>query len=172
MLVRVTGWAGVLLATAVAAYAGERAPAHGRSGRAIRRPPGATRDDQFCEGLRPMTLKKKHRRLFGLFSKDEHDKGRWSEFAREHDLNVAVKEEHVFDVAQVAARPAVAVGRARRRCAPARARSLTADRCRTFFSDARRSRGRPFRSRAITRNSVGEMSLPGWNGTVVARPSA
>ena len=56
MLVRVTGWAGVLLATAVAAYAGERAPAHGRSGRAIRRPPGATRDDQFCEGLRPMTL--------------------------------------------------------------------------------------------------------------------
>jgi hypothetical protein len=23
-------------------------------------------------------------------------------------------------------------------------------------------------SRAITRNSVGEMSLPGWNGTVVA----
>ncbi|MEP6652089.1 MAG: hypothetical protein ABJA82_01955 [Myxococcales bacterium] len=48
-----------------------------------------------------MTLEKKHRRLFGLFSKDEHDKGRWIEFARQHDLDAAVKEEHVFEVAQV-----------------------------------------------------------------------
>ena len=48
-----------------------------------------------------MTKGKKRRRLFGLFSETPHRKGEWIEFAREADLNAAVKEEHVFDVAQV-----------------------------------------------------------------------
>ena len=120
-----------------------------------------------------MTLKKKHRRLFGLFSKDEHDKGRWIEFAREHDLNVAVKEEHVFYVAQVAAQPAVAVGRARRSLR-SRSRPQPNGRSLPYVLQRRATKSRTSipMSRAITRNSVGEMSLPGWNGTVVARPSA
>jgi hypothetical protein len=103
MLERVIGWTVLLSTTVSVAQAGDRTSAD------MARPvaPSAAYSgavetiDQFCGGLRPMTLEKKRRRLFGLFSKDDHDKGSWIEFARESDLNAAVKEEHVFDLAQV-----------------------------------------------------------------------
>jgi hypothetical protein len=57
--------------------------------------------DQFCDGLVPMTKEKKSRRLFGLLQKDERDKGAWTEFKREQDLNAAIEKEWVLDMAQV-----------------------------------------------------------------------
>lgn len=57
--------------------------------------------DQFCDGLTPMTKERRHRRLFGLFQKDDRDRGGWIEFKREQDLNAAVKTDHVFEMAQV-----------------------------------------------------------------------
>ena len=57
--------------------------------------------NQFCDGLIPMTKAKKRRRLFGLLQKDDRDKGAWIEFRREQDLNAAVEEERVLDMAQV-----------------------------------------------------------------------
>lgn len=57
--------------------------------------------DRFCDDLAVVTQDDRHRKLLGLFSTDEHDRGRWTEFAREHDLNAAIKKDHVFDFAQV-----------------------------------------------------------------------
>jgi hypothetical protein len=100
---RVIGWTVLLFATVSVAKGGDRTLAD------VARPVGPSAAhsdaietiDHFCGGLRPMTLEKKRRRLFGLFSKDDHDRGSWTEFARDADLNAAVKEELVFDVAQV-----------------------------------------------------------------------
>jgi hypothetical protein len=99
----VAGWIMLLCTTlteaktAGGASAGDRRPVQPSSGLS----PSIEAIDAACDGLRPMTMSKKRRRLFALFSKDEHDKGHWIEFKRESDLNAAVKEEHVFDLAQV-----------------------------------------------------------------------
>lgn len=98
----VSGWlAGVVATAAVGMAAGEWV-SENRAGTPSTEASEATRTiDKFCDGLAPMTKVKERRRLFGLFEKDQHDSGRWIEYKRQAELDVAVKAGHVYDVAQV-----------------------------------------------------------------------
>jgi hypothetical protein len=91
-LKRVAGSIGVLFAIVAVAHAGGEPSIDQVPIQAI---------DQFCDGLQVMTTEKKGRRLFGVFQEDNYSKGRWVEFKRERDLNAAVKQDHVFDIAQL-----------------------------------------------------------------------
>jgi hypothetical protein len=95
-----------MLAVAVAVFAGRTAAADRMA--AVRARASVAAGDgkikainQFCDGLAPMTKKKERRRQFGLFQKDEEDSGRWVEFKQEAELQAAVKELQVYEVAQV-----------------------------------------------------------------------
>ena len=91
-----------------ATAARERPPAGERSGEVRASAPASgvpeeplSTIDQFCDGLQWTTKMKARRRLFGLFQKDAHAKGRWIEFSLGGELDAEVKSDRVSDVAQV-----------------------------------------------------------------------